>query len=220
MNAILGIARPGDFGVDMMHFNPHKTFSGPHGGGGPGAGPVAVTAALAPFLPAGRRPHRRRLPAGLRSAEVDRPRAKFLREYGRPHPDVVLLENPGTGRPAPSGRKRGPQCELPSVSREALPSRAARRPLHARVRCLCRGAAKPSGESCRHGHRQAAPGLWLSCPYRVLPVNRPRGVDDRADESESKETLDGLAEALFRITEESGDLLHECAAHDSGEPSR
>ena len=43
MNAILGIARPGDFGADMMHFNPHKTFSGPHGGGGPGAGPIAVT---------------------------------------------------------------------------------------------------------------------------------------------------------------------------------
>ena len=42
MNAILGIARPGDFGADMMHFNPHKTFSGPHGGGGPGAGPIAV----------------------------------------------------------------------------------------------------------------------------------------------------------------------------------
>ena len=37
MNAILGITRPGDFGADMMHFNPHKTFSGPHGGGGPGA---------------------------------------------------------------------------------------------------------------------------------------------------------------------------------------
>ncbi|MCG8450163.1 MAG: aminomethyl-transferring glycine dehydrogenase subunit GcvPB, partial [Pirellulales bacterium] len=51
MNAILGIARPGDFGADMMHFNPHKTFSGPHGGGGPGAGPIAVTEALAPYLP-------------------------------------------------------------------------------------------------------------------------------------------------------------------------
>jgi glycine dehydrogenase subunit 2 len=51
MNALLGRARPGDFGVDMMHFNLHKTFSTPHGGGGPGAGPVAVTAALAPYLP-------------------------------------------------------------------------------------------------------------------------------------------------------------------------
>jgi glycine dehydrogenase subunit 2 len=51
MNAILGISRPGDFGADMMHFNPHKTFSGPHGGGGPGAGPIAVTSQLAPYLP-------------------------------------------------------------------------------------------------------------------------------------------------------------------------
>jgi len=51
MNAILGITRPGDFGADMMHFNPHKTFSGPHGGGGPGAGPIAATERLASFLP-------------------------------------------------------------------------------------------------------------------------------------------------------------------------
>ena len=42
MNAILGVVRPGDMGADLMHYNPHKTFSGPHGGGGPGAGPIAV----------------------------------------------------------------------------------------------------------------------------------------------------------------------------------
>ena len=52
MNAILGITRPGDFGADLMHYNPHKTFSGPHGGGGPGAGPIAVAEKLAPYLPA------------------------------------------------------------------------------------------------------------------------------------------------------------------------
>ncbi len=51
MNAILGITRPGDFGVDVMHYNTHKTFSTPHGCGGPGAGPIAVTKALAPYLP-------------------------------------------------------------------------------------------------------------------------------------------------------------------------
>lgn len=51
MNAILGIARPGDFGVDVMHFNLHKSFSTPHGCGGPGAGPVAARAELACFLP-------------------------------------------------------------------------------------------------------------------------------------------------------------------------
>jgi len=51
MNAILGITRPGDFGVDVMHYNTHKTFSTPHGGGGPGAGPVGVAEHLRPFLP-------------------------------------------------------------------------------------------------------------------------------------------------------------------------
>jgi len=52
LNALLGIARPGDLGIDVMHFNLHKTFATPHGGGGPGSGPVGVSAALAPFLPA------------------------------------------------------------------------------------------------------------------------------------------------------------------------
>jgi glycine dehydrogenase subunit 2 len=51
MNAILGIARPGDFGVDVMHFNLHKSFSTPHGCGGPGSGPVAVGERFRPFLP-------------------------------------------------------------------------------------------------------------------------------------------------------------------------
>ncbi len=52
LNALLGRARPGDLGVDVMHFNLHKTFSTPHGGGGPGAGPVGVGEKLEPFLPA------------------------------------------------------------------------------------------------------------------------------------------------------------------------
>ena len=50
-NALLGLARPADFGVDILHLNLHKSFSTPHGGGGPGAGPVGVTAALEKFLP-------------------------------------------------------------------------------------------------------------------------------------------------------------------------
>ncbi|HTU46725.1 MAG TPA: aminomethyl-transferring glycine dehydrogenase subunit GcvPB [Bryobacteraceae bacterium] len=54
MNALVGIARPGDFGADVMHLNLHKTFSTPHGGGGPGSGAVAVAKVLTPFLPAPR----------------------------------------------------------------------------------------------------------------------------------------------------------------------
>ena len=52
MNAVLGYARPGDMEFDVIHYNLHKTFSTPHGGGGPGSGPVAVKSKLAPFLPA------------------------------------------------------------------------------------------------------------------------------------------------------------------------
>ncbi len=51
LNAIAGIVRPGDLGFDVMHYNLHKTFSTPHGGGGPGSGPVGVSAALADYLP-------------------------------------------------------------------------------------------------------------------------------------------------------------------------
>ncbi|HEY5600245.1 MAG TPA: aminomethyl-transferring glycine dehydrogenase subunit GcvPB [Candidatus Manganitrophaceae bacterium] len=52
LNALLGLTRPGDMGFDIVHFNLHKTFSTPHGGGGPGAGPVGVGPKLAPYLPA------------------------------------------------------------------------------------------------------------------------------------------------------------------------
>jgi glycine dehydrogenase subunit 2 len=51
MNALLGVVRPGDLGIDVLHYNLHKTFSTPHGGGGPGSGPVGVSSQLADFLP-------------------------------------------------------------------------------------------------------------------------------------------------------------------------
>jgi glycine dehydrogenase subunit 2 len=51
LNAMLGLVQPGDFGVDVMHINMHKTLSTPHGGGGPGSGPIAVSAKLEPYLP-------------------------------------------------------------------------------------------------------------------------------------------------------------------------
>ncbi len=69
MNALVGVARPGDFGVDVMHLNLHKTFSTPHGGGGPGAGPVAVRSHLEPHLPV---PRLRETEEGLRF-DWDRP---------------------------------------------------------------------------------------------------------------------------------------------------
>jgi glycine dehydrogenase subunit 2 len=51
LNAVVGVSRPGDMGFDIVHFNLHKTFTQPHGGGGPGAGPIAVSDRIQPFLP-------------------------------------------------------------------------------------------------------------------------------------------------------------------------
>src|SRR5437763_2506913 len=71
MNALVGKVRPGDFGVDVMHLNLHKTFSTPHGGGGPGSGPVAVKNPLEPFLPA--------------PVVMAKPDGTLGFEYNRPH---------------------------------------------------------------------------------------------------------------------------------------
>jgi glycine dehydrogenase subunit 2 len=70
LNALVGITRPGDLGYDIVHLNLHKTFSTPHGGGGPGAGPVAVTETLAPYLPL---PILRRDADGTYGLDWDRP---------------------------------------------------------------------------------------------------------------------------------------------------
>ncbi len=69
LNAVCGISRPGDMGFDVVHINLHKTFSQPHGGGGPGGGPIAVTKALEPFLP---------VPAVVKDGD------RFCLDYDRP----------------------------------------------------------------------------------------------------------------------------------------
>jgi len=81
LNALMGLARPGDFGVDVLHMNLHKTFSTPHGGGGPGAGPVAVKRILEPFLPY---PTVDRDSAGRYTFNYDRPQSigKLKAFYG------------------------------------------------------------------------------------------------------------------------------------------
>jgi glycine dehydrogenase subunit 2 len=84
MNALVGVTRPGDFGVDLMHLNLHKTFSTPHGGGGPGSGPVAVKKFLEPYLPC---PVVEQTPEGNFRLNYDRPRSigrmrAFLGNFG------------------------------------------------------------------------------------------------------------------------------------------
>ncbi|MBI1745975.1 MAG: aminomethyl-transferring glycine dehydrogenase subunit GcvPB [Acidobacteria bacterium] len=72
MNALLGVARPGDFGIDIVHMNLHKTMSTPHGGGGPGGGPVGVKKILEPYLPV---PRLERADAGKLRLNYDCPQA-------------------------------------------------------------------------------------------------------------------------------------------------
>jgi len=84
LNAIMGVCRPGDMGFDIVHFNLHKSFSQPHGGGGPGSGPVAVADHIAPFLP---RPQvvRRPLEGGGTTAATEADRTWFYDlDYSRP----------------------------------------------------------------------------------------------------------------------------------------
>ena len=86
MNAIMGIVKPGDIGIDILHLNLHKTFSTPHGGGGPGAGPVCVVKELEPFLPVPRIEKHN----GTYSLTEERPHAlgRMLTFYG--HFDVMV----------------------------------------------------------------------------------------------------------------------------------
>ena len=108
MNAMVGVAAPGEFGGDVSHLNLHKTFCIPHGGGGPGVGPVCVVEDLVPFLPA----HR----AGALGADDDAARGRRL---GRPAgqrrgaaDQLDVRAHDGRGRPEAGHRDRDPQRQL------------------------------------------------------------------------------------------------------------
>ena len=180
LNAVCGISRPGDMGFDIVHINLHKTFSQPHGGGGPGGGPVAVAKRLEPFLP---------VPAIVRrddryGFDYDRPKTigkvrGFAGPFGvfvRSYAFILRV------RPAAPGDVRGgrPECELPARA-PSRNLRAALRPaLHARVRPL-RAPAQAGAWRDRARRREAADGLRLPPADGLLPADRARGADDRAD---------------------------------------
>ena len=105
-NAIVGKAKPGDLGVDAMHINLHKTFSTPHGGGGPGSGPVVLSERLAPFAPGAVRA-RGRASASSSSSMTDEAGGKLAvrPHHGLPRPDghVSCARSPTCSRTAPTG---------------------------------------------------------------------------------------------------------------------
>ena len=211
MNAILGITRPGDFGADMMHFNPHKTFSGPHGGGGPGAGPICVAEALGPFLPC---------------PVVARDDSRYYLDYDRPRSIGRVRSFFGN-----VGVLIRAYCYIRTYGPDGLRRVSEHAVLNAnylltRVKHFL---SVPHGDRCMHEFVATAEGLkadrglkqpamdiakrLLDHGFHAPTVYFPQTVHDalmiEPTETESKETLDAFAEALFRVTGESAELLHE-----------
>lgn len=209
MNAILGVTRPGDFGADMMHFNPHKTFSGPHGGGGPGAGPIAVTETLGAYLPS---------PVVVRDGDAYRLDDQRPKSIGRVR---SFFGNTGVlVRMVCYILTEGPQG-LRRVSENAVLNANY---LLSRVRHFL---SVPHGDRCMHEFVASAARLktergitamdiakrlldyGFHAPTVYFPLIVREALMIEPTETESKATLDGFVEALFRITEEDPELLHE-----------
>lgn len=213
LNAILGVVRPGDMGFDIVHLNLHKTFSTPHGGGGPGAGPVAVTADLERFLPG--------------------PLVAYGRSTGRYGWDH--------DRPDSIGRIHGfhgnfgvvvrAYAYLRSLGADGLRRVAERAVLNANyLRRRVESAFPPAYPgACMHEFVATARGLrkggvramdvakrLIDLGYHPPTVYFPLVVAEammiEPTETESKQTLDGLADALLQIAQEATanpELLHE-----------
>ena len=214
MNAILGITRPGDWspgkgGADMQHYNPHKTFSGPHGGGGPGAGPICVAEKLSPYLP---------VPVVVRNGErykldFDRPQSigrvrAFFGNVG-----VLLRAYAYIRTHGPDGLKR--ISENAVLNANYLLSQVKHfLPVPQGDRCMHEFVA--SGSDLKRNKDISAMDLakrlldfGVHAPTVYFPLTVPEAIMIEPTETESKETLDAFAKLLFEITEEDAQFLHE-----------
>jgi glycine dehydrogenase subunit 2 len=207
MNAILGVTRPGDFGADMQHYNVHKTFTGPHGAGGPGSGPIAVTDKLAPYLP-----------APLVKKQGD----KFVLDYDRPKSIGRVRTFFGNVGILFRGwayiRTLGPDG-LKRVSEHAVLNANY---LLSRIK---HAYEVPHGDRCMHEFVASAKTLrrekkisamdvakrlldfGFHAPTVYFPLVVPEALMMEPTETESKETLDAFADVLLKIVEEDTAFL-------------
>jgi glycine dehydrogenase subunit 2 len=208
MNAIMGIARPGDFGADMMHFNPHKTFSGPHGGGGPGAGPIAVARPLEPFLPAPIVVHEQ----GKYRLDYDRPLSigrvrTFFGNTGVLVRMYCYLRTHG-----PAGLRQVAENAVLNANyllarvKHFLPVPQGDRCMHEFVASAARLKADKDISAMEIAKRLLDYGMHAPTVYFPLIVREALMIEPT--ETESRATLDALAAALERIIEEPAELLH------------
>ncbi|MEX2247255.1 MAG: aminomethyl-transferring glycine dehydrogenase subunit GcvPB [Dehalococcoidia bacterium] len=215
LNAMLGQVKPGDLGFDVMHINLHKTFSQPHGGGGPGAGPIAVKAHLLPFLPS---PHVVREGAAYRL--VDPPQS--IGRMGAFHGNFGVVARA--------------YAYIRSLGADGLRAASEAAVLNANyVQARLRGAYELAHDRrCMHevvfsGRRQKAQGArTLDVAKRLIDygfhpptIYFPLVVEEalmiEPTESESRETLDAFCDAMLRIAEEAAsqpELLRE-APHNA-----
>jgi glycine dehydrogenase subunit 2 len=215
MNAILGVTRPGDFGVDMQHYNVHKTFTGPHGAGGPGAGPITVRDFLAPYLP---------VPVVVKKGD------RFALDYDRPKSIGRVRSAFGNVGILVRGycyiRTLGPRG-LREVSENAVLNANY---LLSRIKDAYE---VPYGGRCMHEFVASARMLrrekkisamdvakrlldfGYHAPTVYFPLVVPEALMIEPTETESKETLDAFADTLLKIRSEDAAFLHD-APHTLG----
>ncbi len=212
MNAILGILRPGDVGIDVMHFNLHKTFSTPHGGGGPGAGPVAANETLVEFLPG---PIVEESDDGFRfrmpKHTIGRVKA-FHGNFGMlVRAFTYILSNGASGLREISEMAVLNANYLKHKVGEVFPAKFKRTCMHEFVTV---GKLSDRVHTMDVAKRLLDYGMHAPTVYFPLIVKEALMIEPT--ESESVETLDAFAEVLLKIAKEAEDNpeLLEQAPHE------
>ncbi|MSQ36708.1 MAG: glycine dehydrogenase subunit 2 [Chloroflexi bacterium] len=199
MNALLGIARPGDLGFDVLHLNLHKTFSTPHGAGGPGAGPVCATPALAPYLPV---PRVIRSEEGRFRLDSQRPQSVGRVRAGHGNFGVLVRAYTYIRQLGEEGlRATGEDAVLAanyllSRLRPTFDVAFDRPCMHELVLTL---AAQKSAGASALDVAKALIDEGFHPPTVYFPLSVPEAMMIEPTETEPKETLDAFADALLRI---------------------
>jgi len=208
MNAVTGVFRPGDSGIDVMHFNLHKTFSTPHGGGGPGVGMVAANATLADFLPG---PLVVKKGAAYALATPPKSIGRMKAFYGnfavlvRAYAYVRMLGAEGLRRLAENAVLNANYLKVLVEKRWKV--KYPRRCMHEFV---AMGDVAEGIHTLDVAKRLIDYGFHPPTIY--FPLIVPEAVMIEPTETESKETLDAFAAVLDKIADEARDnpaLLHD-----------